>query len=359
MPKPVPKAKPAKAKPAAGAPARTIEMEVLDGILDEMGDASGAQLLGSDGLSLKIRGVISTQNFEIDGAIGRGGVPLGRLTIVHGGEASGKTTLALHLVSEVQKMGGIAVYIDLEYKLDPDYAAKLGVDTKRLIISQPPHLEAAFMLVAGVVKRAAALRERLGKRVPILVVLDSMNAAITKHMHEAEYDAIEMAGPARVMSAKLPKLIPIVSKEDVALVFISQVRKKMNVMYGDDEEIACGNAPKFYASLVLHVKRLAKEREGENTVGNKVRIECKKNQIAPPFKKADVMVRFGKGFDKEQAVITRGVTLGVLEHKGTTFSLDGEKIGIGIGNACKALRRQPELRARVFETVRKAEAWGG
>lgn len=353
-------AKPAKSKATKEAEAPDLATELLDGVLEEIGDEGGAQLLGSDGLSLKIRGVVSTQNAEIDGAIGRGGVPLGRLTIIHGAEASGKTTLALHLVASVQAMDGVAVYVDAEYKLDPEYAANIGVDTKRLIISQPPYLEKLFALIDAVVKRAAAIRKARGRRVPILIIADSMNAFITKEMYEAEgYDKKEVAGPPRVFSSLLPKIMPLVSKEDVALVFISQVRKKIGVMFGDDEEIAGGNAPKFYASLVLHVRRLAAEREGETKVGNKVRVEPKKNQIAPPFRRGEAMIRFGKGFDRERALLTRGETLGLVKKSGNTYQFKDDKLGVGNTNAVKFLRKNRELREALAKAIRNAEGWEG
>lgn len=337
---------------------KSQEADLLDGILDAMGDDSGTQLLGSDGLSLKIRGVISTQNAEIDAAIGRGGVPLGRLTILHGKEASGKTTLALQLVAEVQRKGGMAVYIDKEYKLDPDYATKLGVDTSRLIISQPSYLEQVFQLIEGVVIRAAEIRKKRGKRVPILVILDSMNACISKQEYEGSWDQVHIAAPARVFSGKLPKLIPVVSQQDVALVFVSQVRKKIGVMFGDDEEIAGGNAPKFFASLVLHVTRLAAERRDGEKVGNKVRIECKKNQIAPPFKRANCLIEYGKGLDGEQSLLTRGATLGVVEcTPGSYYIFDGEKIGHGLDRAAKKLRKNTEWRDKIAKAVRELEPW--
>lgn len=351
-------AKTTKSKATRESAGPDLATELLDGVLEEIGDEGGAQLLGSDGLTLKVRGVISTQNAEIDGAIGRGGIPLGRLTIVHGMEASGKTTLGLHIVSEVQKLGGVAVYIDAEYKLDPEYAAKLGVDTKRVIISQPNYLERAFKLIDAIVQKAADIRKRAGRRVPILIVLDSMNALITKHMFEADFESVEIAGPPRVYSAKLPKIMPLVSKEDVALVFISQVRKKIGVMFGDDEDTAGGNAPKFYASLILHVKRLASDREGEVKVGNKVRVEAKKNQIAPPFRRGDAHIRFGKGFDRERALITRGEVLGLVKKSGNTYTYTGAKLGVGIANAVKRLRKDTTVRDTLAAAIRDAEGWG-
>jgi len=208
------------------------------------------------------------------------------------------------------------------------------------------------------VVKAAGIRKRAGRRVPILVVLDSMNALITKQMYEADYDAIEIAGPPRVYSAKLPKIMPVVSKEDVALVFISQVRKKIGVMFGDDEDTAGGNAPKFYASLILHVKRLASDREGEVKVGNKVRVEAKKNQIAPPFRRGEAHIRFGKGFDRERALITRGEALGLVKKSGNTYAYTGAKLGVGISNAVKHLRKDTTMRDTLAAAIREAEGWG-
>ena len=332
--------------------------ELLDGILEHMKDEGSAMLLGSDILKMKIRGVVSTQLAELDAAIGRGGVPFGRLSILHGGEGSGKTTLALHLVAEVQRMGGVAVYIDKEYKLDPDYAAKLGVDTKRLIISQPPYLEKVFDVIEGSIQKMKKIRESTGRRIPVLIILDSMNACIGKAEYEGDFESHHMAVVARLFSQKLPKLLPQVSEEDVALVFISQVRKKFGITFGDDEEMAGGNAPKFYASLVIHVKRRATERDdGGEKIANLVQFECKKNQIAPPFRKAILKVRYGYGFDRVLSVLNRAVVLGIVQKKGTWVSWGEEKLGQGDSNAVAALIAAPEMYKSLEAALRKAEGW--
>jgi len=325
---------------------------VLDSIRSKLGDDS-AMLLGSDGLAIKIRGVISTQCATIDAAIGRGGIPRSRLTLLHGMEGSGKTTLALHIVAETQRLGGVAVYIDKEYKLDPDYARAIGVNIDQLVLAQPPHLESVFATCEGVIERAAELRKG-GERIPILIVLDSMNAAITKAQYEGEWEDKHMAPQARVYSELLPKLMPKVSKEDVALLWISQVRKKM-VMFGNDTETAGGNAPKFYASLLLDVRRVAtnKDSDGEK-VANKLVVECKKNQIAPPFRKAEVLIDYGHGINQEQALVAQGVADGIIKKAGNAYEYKGEKLGgQGLPAAAKALKKDTEKRDAIHKELYK------
>lgn len=328
---------------------------VLEGILEAVGEG-GAQLLGSDGLAIKIKGVISTQCPTIDAAIGRGGIPRSRLTIIHGAEGSGKTTLALHIVAETQRLGGVAVYLDKEYKLDPEYAANIGVDTSSLVIAQPPYLERAFQTFEGVIDRAAKLREG-GKRVPILIVLDSMNAAITKAQYEGEWEDKHMAPQARVYSELLPKLMPKISKEDVALLWISQVRKKMNVMFGDDNEIAGGNAPKFYASLIMDVGRRASNVKDGQKIGNKIEVYCKKNQIAPPFRKAQCEIIYGKGIDKEAALIEQATADGIVTRSGSWYAWGDDRLGQGLASAADNLRSNEALAQKLLKEVEQANKW--
>jgi recombination protein RecA len=348
------------AKKVAAAPAVITHKGVVSAPMDAINDIlegiraggdEGATLLGSDGHALKIRGVISTQCPGLDKAIGRGGVPLGRLSILHGAEGSGKTTEALHLVAEVQRKGGIAIYMDKEYKLDPDYAAGIGVDIKRLIISQPSYLEQVFATSSGTIQRAAKWRAKSGKRVPILIILDSMNAAITKAQFEGEWDDQHMAPQARVFSAQLPKLIPEVSKEDVALVWISQVRKKMNIQFGDDDEIAGGKAPRFYASLIIKFKRIGTVKVGDEKVGNRTVAECVKNQIAPPFRKADFTITYGRGIDSEMSLLELGIEAKVITKTGAWYDVGERRIGNGIVNSADVLREEPLLAAYIAKKL--------
>jgi len=343
------------AKPAASGESDIIA-DVLDGIRGAIGD-EGAQLLGSDRFAFKIRGVISTQCLTLDAAIGRGGIPLSRLTILHGAEGSGKTTIALHAVAEVQRMGGVAIYADKEYKLDPDYAAAIGVDTPKLVISQPRHLEDVIKLIRETVKRMAARRARTGRRVPILLVLDSLNAAIAKAVLEGEVDDHHIAPEARVWSRNLPEIIEMCHKEDVALLFVSQVRKKIGVLFGNDEEIAGGNAPRFYASLIMYVKRVGTEKDDGVKSGSVLEVECRKNQIAPPFKKAKMVIKYGRGIDYEQSLVLQAEKMGIVEKSGAWFSHDGERIGQGYLSAAKRLRKDTELRDRIVGEVRAGLGW--
>jgi recombination protein RecA len=354
----------AKAK-AAGEDTRLVDD--LVGELIKVGGEGTAIVLGSDDLSVKIRGVISTQCPAIDKALGRGGVPFGRLTIIHGPEASGKTTLCLHLVAECLRMDGVVVYIDKEYKLDPDYAMALGVDPKRLVISQPPYLEKAFETMDAVITMAKKRREATGVRVPILIVLDSMNSAITKREFEGDWEDEHMAPGARVYSRLLPKLIPKVSSEDVALVFISQIREKMNITYGNKDEIAGGKAPKFYASVIMDVHRKEavtkagkKDSEGKETKGEAVGNECevyvRKNQVAKPFKRANFRIYYGEGIDNAGAVLQWGEELGVVEKAGTWFSFAGERLGQGFEAARNHLKKHKDVSDAIRAKCEEVEA---
>ena len=331
--------------------------DVLAGILEEIGGEDGAQLLGSEGFAIKIRGVISTQCPSIDWATGRGGIPLGRLTILHGKEGSGKTTLALHIVAECQRQGGAVVYMDKEYKLDPDYARDIGVDTKRLIIVQPPHLERVFETTRRIIERIKANREETGKRTPVLVVLDSMNAAITKAQYEGEEEAQHVAPEARVYSRLLPKLIPLVNEEDVALLWVSQVRNKIGVKFGDPDDVCGGNAPKFYASMILHVTNFGSEKVDGERVANKLWVEPKKNQIAPPFKKAEVRVVYGEGFDKEKSLLWIAEKLGTVKRKGAFYKHGGKTLGQGLNAAADTLVVDEEWYGRILKEAREEGGW--
>jgi len=313
--------------------------------MDEIGGEGGAQLLGSKGLAIKIRGVISTQIPSVDAAIGRGGVPLGRLTMLHGKEGSGKTTLALHIVAECQRQNGIVVYMDKEYKLDPDYAAAIGVNTSKLIISQPSYLEKVFETSHKVIESAAKHRKATGERTPILLVLDSMNAAITKAQFEGEWEDKYVAPASRVFSELLPKLVPAVHKEDISLLWISQMRQKIGVMFGDDVETCGGNAPKHWASLILKITRIGTSKADGEKVANKLRIEPVKNQISPPFRRAECEVTYGTGIDKVKSLLWLAEKQGLVKKGGGGwYSFGSHKLGQGMDNAAKFLREMTDVR---------------
>jgi recombination protein RecA len=326
---------------------------LVDGIVKEYG-AGKAQRFSDGGLKIQIRGVISTQCPTIDNAIGRGGIPLGRLTIIQGPEAGGKTTLCLHLAAECQRRGGVVVYIDAEYKLDPEYAAKLGVDMNRVVILYPTHLEEAFSMMEKATLIAKRWREESKKDVPILVTLDSMNAAISKAELEGDWDDQHYAPQARVFSQSLKKIIPLVSKENVALCFVSQIRQKIGVMFGDGETTAGGKAPRFYASLMIDIRRIGSVKRGEEVIGSKCKAKMTKNQIAAPFATADFEIRFGRGIDLEGSLIDLGIEKGVVEKAGSWFSFDGARLGQGKVNASEFLQANPKTVKRLTAAIEKA-----
>lgn len=346
-----------------------IALAVLSGVRAAAKRDDVAMFVGSDEMAFKIRGVITTQCPALDAALGRGGIPLARLTILHGKEGSGKTTLALHIVAACQQEGGLAVYIDKEHTLDPEYAASIGVDTSRLIISQDGSLEDVIKFIYSIIELAAAHRVRTGRRTPIVIVLDSINAAIAKCRIDGDPGDAHVAPEARIWSSELPKLIAECYKEDVALVFISQVRKKMNVMFGDPDEIAGGEAPKFYASIILKVTPVGAAREtadgaattGEDKdaikVGYNVEVEAKKNKIAPPFKRAKFLIRYGEGIDFYDSLVKVAVANDIMEKSGAWISYNGERIGQGGIAAAKFLSERPELAGEINAAFRTKMGW--
>jgi recombination protein RecA len=333
--------KKAKADSVPRGPGDFINGLVAD--LEAIGGEGTAQVLGSEARAIKIRGVISTQSRTLDAAIGRGGIPLGRLTILHGKEGSGKTTLCLHLVAETQKRGGVVLYIDKEYKLDPDYAANIGVDIKHLIISQPSYLERVYEIIEATIKKAAAYRKATKKRVPILIILDSMNAAIAKERLEGKVEAKHVAPEARIHSQNLPRIIALLSKEDVALVYVSQYRKKIGVKFGDPNETAGGGAPKYYASLMLKVEYIGKEKEAGEAVASRTRVKCVKNQISPPFKEAEFEIKYGIGIDKVASLLDAAIEAGVVEKSGAWFKHGKLRLGQGRPNVLEFIREDEQV----------------
>lgn len=330
--------------------------ELLEGMRESIGE-SNVMLLGGDEAALKIRGVISTRAPEVDEAIGRGGVPLGRITILHGGEGSGKTTLCLQIVAECQAEGGDAAYYDTEHKLDPDYAAALGVDRDNLMIAQPDTLEQFFDSANKLVDLIVKQREASKRRRPCIIVLDSINSTIAKCVLEGTAESQHYAPEARVWSKHLAILNKRISREDIALVLISQVRKKIGIQFGDPDEIAGGQAPRFYASLIMKVTRTGSEvTDGEKTA-NKTQIECKKNQISPPFKKAAVLIKYGKGVDFARSLLMAASRAGIIAKSGNTYSYEGEKMGIGEAAATKWLRKNAEAKDRINKQWRESKGW--
>lgn len=331
--------------------------DVLESIRAEIGK-DGAMCLGDDKMAFKLRGVVSTGCMSVDRSIGRGGIPLARLTIFHGGEGSGKTTAALHVCANAQKAGGVAVYIDKEYKLDPDWAKAIGVNTKKLIVSQPKHLEATLKLMRGVINFASKVRTKEKKNYPIVVVLDSINACKSKAVYEADEEDNHVAPEARVWSKLLPGVIEAASRENVCLIFISQVRKKINVMFGDDAMIAGGEAPKFFASCIGFFKRIGSVKKDGVRSANQVEVEWKKNQIAPPFRKSKFYILFppyGAGFDFERSVIDAAEELHLIKKKGRMLKYRGKALGEGYDEARETLLADPALTETIASHVRAVD----
>ena len=337
-----------KRKGASRAPAigESLISDIIAGIRTDVGDEY-AQLLGSELNLLKIRGVISTGVPGIDAAIGRGGFPLGRLSILHGGEGSGKTTIALQLCAMCQKSGGAAVYIDKEYKLDPDYARALGVNIDELGLSQPDTLEQVVETIkstAGTVKK----HRIAGREVPTIIIVDSLNASQALETIKSETGKRQFPNEARIWSKELPEAVKLCSKESICLIFISQIRRKINVLYGDDTTTAGGEAPKFHASVIAFLKQIKKGvKEGDNNkkVASLVEVEFKKNQIAPPFGKAQFLLRFGKGVDYYDSLLRVAIEQGWVKHSGkkftfekTTFATQGRSQAIRVIRGTKRLR---------------------
>jgi len=276
-----------------------------------------AQLLSSDGLAIKIKGVISTQAPSLDRALGRWGIPLGRTIMLHGQEGSGKSTLALHCVAETQRVGGMAVYIDTEYKLDPEYAKAIGVDVDKLTLIQPQWLEKAFEMMETTIRVVSSYRKE-GIIIPTLIVLDSINSTKTKAVIQGEWDDPHVSPEAKVWSEKFPKLVPLISNENVCLLLISQIREKIGVMFGSKDRTAGGNTPRYYASILMGIERKGQLESG---LGSETSVFVAKNCVAPPFRVAKFRIMYGIGIDYEHSLVEACIDSGVIESSGSWLSV--------------------------------------
>lgn len=309
--------------------------------------------------SIAIPGVISTRNAIANAVIGQGGVPLGRITVFHGKEASGKTTLLLQVLAEVQAMGGIAAMIDREHKLDVDYAYKLGFDVERAILSHAQTQEDGLKFIEGAIAIARAVRLKKKAPVPMVIALDSINALVPKAWLETEPGTDQRVGlNAAMWSRALPRINEMIAREHVALILISQVRKKIGVLFGPDEDIAGGNAVKFYASLILETYRAGTLKSGDEPIGSVTRFKTTKNSIAAPFRSGESEIRFGLGFDHDAALFDRAYDLGVIEKtSGNRYRYAGAEIAHGRANAVVALRADDELRQLLSDSLWEAERY--
>ena len=322
-------------------------------------------LFSEDHFKKKMKGVISTQCATLDAAIGRGGIPMSRVTILHGLEGSGKSTLAMHIVKQVQQMGGVGVYIDKECKLDPDYAENIGVDIGRMYITRPKSLEGVVKVIKKTIANARKLREKSENPIPAVIIVDSLNACKAFETMETPTGKKRYPAEARIWSEELPDIVDELSEEYVSLIFVSQVRKKMNVMFGNDEEMAGGFAPRFFASLIVYIARIGSEKDSEgNKVGNKLQAECRKNQISQPFQKGVFSIFWNKGIDYELSLVYQLEDMGLVKKKTATKEMKGgfifaDKIFLGNGRmkAADYVRSNSKLRQKMMSAISKKMKW--
>jgi len=287
--------------------------------------------------------VISTGSISLDAALGVGGVPRGRICEIFGPESSGKTTIALQIVAEAQKKGGIAAFIDVEHALDPAYAKKLGVDVDNLLVSQPDWGEQALEITSHLVSSG---------QIDVLVV-DSVAALVPKSELEGEMGDSHMGVQARLMSQALRKLTGAVSKSRTCLIFINQIREKIGVMFGNPETTTGGRALKFYASIRLDIRRIAAIKDGDVVVGNRTKVKVVKNKVASPFREAEFDIIYGEGVSKEGDLLDLGVAQNVVEKSGSWFSYKGERIGQGRETARQFLKDNADIRLAIDSELRK------
>ncbi len=298
--------------------------------------------LGQKDAAVKVP-VIPTGSIAFDLSLGIGGFPRGRVVEVFGPEATGKTTLAVHVIAEAQKQGGQAAFIDAEHALDPKYAASIGVDVDSLLISQPDYGEQALE-IAEVLVRSGAVD---------VIVIDSVAALVPKAELEGEMGDAHMGLQARLMSQALRKLTAIVSRSKTCFIFVNQIREKIGFFLGSPETTTGGRALKFYASLRVDIRRIATLKEGDKVIGNRVKVKIVKNKMAPPFRLAQFDIIFGEGISKEGDLVDCGVDAGLIEKAGTWYSYKGERIGQGRESVKRLLKENEELAAQLDMEIRK------
>ncbi len=281
--------------------------------------------------------VISTGSISLDYALGVGGMPRGRICEIFGPESSGKTTIALQVVAEAQKEGGMAAFIDVEHALDPAYAKRLGVDVDNLLVSQPDFAEQALEITSALITSGS---------IDVLVV-DSVAALVPKAELDGEMGDSHMGVQARLMSQAMRKLTGIVSKSNTCLIFINQIREKIGVMFGNPETTTGGRALKFYSSVRLDIRRIAAIKDGDIVTGNRTKVKVVKNKVAPPFREAEFDIIYGEGVSREGDLLDLGVSNNVVEKSGSWFSYKGERVGQGRENVRQFLKDNPDIRARI------------
>ena len=285
---------------------------------------------------------VSTGSLGLDIALGIGGLPRGRVVEIYGPESSGKTTLTLQVVAEVQKMGGTAAFVDAEHALDPTYAEKLGVNVNDLLVSQPDTGEQALEITDMLVRSGAV----------DVVIVDSVAALTPKAEIEGEMGELQVGLHARLMSQALRKLTGNIKRSNTIVIFINQIRMKIGVMFGNPETTTGGNALKFYSSVRLDIRRIGAIKNGEEVVGNQTRVKVVKNKVAPPFREAEFEIMYGQGISREGEIIDMGSAQSIIEKSGAWYSYKGERIGQGKDNAREFLKQRPELAKEIEDQIR-------
>jgi recombination protein RecA len=285
---------------------------------------------------------ISTTSLSLDAAVGVGGVPRGRIVEIYGPESSGKTTLALHIVAEAQKAGGVAAYIDAEHAMDAEYAGKLGVDIDQLLISQPDSGEQALEIAEALVRSNGV----------DVIVIDSVAALVPRAELDGEMGDSLPGLQARLMSQALRKLTAIVAQSNTCFIFINQIREKIGVMFGNPETTTGGRALKFYSSLRLDIRRIGAIKDGDRVVGNRTKVKVAKNKVAPPFRECEFDIMYGEGISREGDLLDLAVAQRAVEKSGAWFSYKGERLGQGRENAKQALKDHPEMLRKIEKEVK-------
>lgn len=291
---------------------------------------------------------VSSGSLALDIALGIGGFPRGRIIEVYGPESSGKTTVALHAIAEVQKTGGQAAFIDAEHALDPQYAKKLGIDIDELLLSQPDTGEQALEIAEALVRSGAV----------DIIVIDSVAALVPKAEIEGEMGDSHVGLQARLMSQALRKLSGAINKSKVIAIFINQLREKVGVMFGNPEVTPGGRALKFYSTVRLDVRRVETLKQGNDMIGNRTRIKVVKNKVAPPFKQADIDIMYGEGISREGSIIDIGTEMDIVDKSGAWYSFESERLGQGRENAKQYLRENPKIAETIEKKIRDASNMG-
>jgi len=321
---------------------RTKAIDMAVGQIEKQFGKGAIMRLGQKGSIAPVE-AISTGSISIDYALGIGGVPRGRVVEIFGPESSGKTTLALQVIAEAQKAGGMAAFVDAEHALDAAYAQKLGVELDNLLVSQPDNGEQALEIVEVLVRSNSV----------DVVVVDSVAALVPKAEIEGEMGEAQMGLQARLMSQALRKLTGVVSKSKTTLIFINQLREKIGVMFGNPETTTGGRALKFYASVRIDIRRIASIKDGDQVVGGRTRVKVVKNKMAPPFREAEFDIMYGEGISKEGDLLDLAVEKRIVEKSGAWFAYSGERLGQGRENAKQFLKDNPDICKAIEDRVRR------